>query len=117
MEPSHVSWGEQRTQTSVEWTDAVDSSDSWTDGAVGEIRCWGVEVAEAFGLCKKGSDSLVSSRELTSACNNTWLGSMSQISSSYASALSLSESWQMNSRNRIESKFLESRKMTNQSPI
>lgn len=53
--------------TSVEWTDTVDSSDS--GGAVGEIRL-GVEVEECGLLAefrRKGSDSLDSSIEFTSA--------------------------------------------------
>lgn len=50
-------------------------------------------------------------------CSSTWLGSMSQISSSYASVFSLSDSLMMNSLNRMESRFLDSRKMRNQSPI
>ena len=50
-------------------------------------------------------------------CKSTWLGSMSQISSSYASFLSSPVSCMMNSLNMSESRFLLSKKIRNQSPI
>ena len=49
-------------------------------------------------------------------CSSTWLGSVSQIRSSHGSVLSFSESWEMNSLKRMESRFFESKKIKNQSP-
>ena len=49
-------------------------------------------------------------------CSSTWLGSMSQIRSSYGSVLSFSVSWEINSLKRIESRFFESKNIRNQSP-
>ena len=49
-------------------------------------------------------------------CSSTWLGSVSQIRSSHGSVLSFSDSWEMNSLKRMESRFFESKKIKNQSP-
>ena len=49
-------------------------------------------------------------------CSSTWLGSMSQIRSSYGSVLSFSVSWEINSLKRMESRFFESKNIRNQSP-
>jgi len=109
-------------QTEVEWAEAVESSDSSKFGAVGYKRSvsFGVEVSamsEGSLLVKSSSSSESSSSLFTPACSSTWLGSVSQIRSSYGSVLSFSESWEMNSLNKMESKFLESRNKTNQSPM
>ena len=60
------------------------------------------------------SYSMYNLRNLT--CSSTWLGSMSQIRSSYGSVLSFSVSWEINSLKRMESRFFESKNIRNQSP-
>lgn len=85
-------------QTEVEWAEAVESSDSSKFGAVGYKRSdsFGVEVppcSEGSLLVISSSSSSDSSSSLfTPACSSTWLGSVSQIRSSYGSVFSFSES-------------------------
>jgi len=71
----------------------------------------------SFSFCKIGDSGREDKRPSSSDWRSTWLGSASQISSSYAFVLNFSVISSMKMLYMVESMFRETRKIMNQSPV